>query len=251
MQQNGSAMKGDVESLSDRERETLRLLGRGHDAKSIASALGLSVHTVNERLRDVRRKLGVSSSREAARLLLAHEATSEPPNNIGYKEIGVAAARTDGAYSLRSHSSATGARRPLIHVATGVVMLTVLIAAVITLPLGGADSPAPLDVARPARSMVNPPSLFAPADYPAEALAQRAQGSTRYRIQISEVGRAEKCEIVRSSGSAALDQATCRIITSRSRFRPALDAAGRPVASNFTGTIHWILPERLMMDAQK
>jgi DNA-binding CsgD family transcriptional regulator len=78
-------MKGDVQSLSDRERETLRLLGRGHDAKSIASTLDLSVHTVNERLREVRRKLGVSSSREAARLLLANEAASEQPNIAGYK----------------------------------------------------------------------------------------------------------------------------------------------------------------------
>ncbi|MBB3694799.1 hypothetical protein FHY05_003451 [Sphingomonas sp. BK580] len=45
----------------------LRLLLVGHDAKSIARTLGLSVHTVNDRLREARRKLGVSSSREAAR----------------------------------------------------------------------------------------------------------------------------------------------------------------------------------------
>ena len=235
-------MKEDLESLSDRERETLRLLGRGHDAKSIASALDLSVHTVNERLRDVRRKLGVSSSREAARLLLAHEAASEPPNNSGYKEIGVASAGAEGAYSSRSHSGATGASRPLVYVVIGVVMLGVLVAVLMTLSLGGADAPAPL-VARPAQAMRNPPSLFVAADYPAEALAQRAQGSTRYRLQVSEGGRAERCDIERSSGSAALDQATCQVMTSRARFLPALDAAGRPVASNFTGTIRWILPE--------
>ncbi len=45
------------------------LLLAGHDAKSVARDLGLSVHTVNDRLRDARRKLGVSSSREAARIL--------------------------------------------------------------------------------------------------------------------------------------------------------------------------------------
>ena len=236
-------MKEDVESLSDRERETLRLLGRGHDAKSIASALDLSVHTVNERLRDVRRKLGVSSSREAARLLLAHEAASEPPKNAGYKEIGVAAARGESAYSFRTQSSATGAKRSLVFVVIGVVMLAVLISVLMALPQGGADAPASSDVARPAQALRNPPSVFVPADYPAEALAQRAQGSTRYRLQVSEVGRAETCDIERSSGSAALDQATCQVITSRLRFYPALDAAGRPVASNFTGTIRWMLPE--------
>ena len=46
--------------LSEREKEALRLLLVGHDAKSIAGTLGLSVHTVNDRLRDARRKLGVS-----------------------------------------------------------------------------------------------------------------------------------------------------------------------------------------------
>lgn len=60
-------------TLSEREKETLRLLLIGHDAKSIARQLGLSVHTINERLRDARRKLGVSSSREAARILASHE----------------------------------------------------------------------------------------------------------------------------------------------------------------------------------
>ncbi|MEP9400635.1 helix-turn-helix domain-containing protein [Sphingomonas silueang] len=64
---------GGVEALTDKEKQTLRLIVRGHDVKSIATTLGLSVHTINERLRDARRKLAVSSSREAARLLLAAE----------------------------------------------------------------------------------------------------------------------------------------------------------------------------------
>lgn len=61
-------------ALSDKEKQALRLMVRGHDAKSIARSLGLSVHTINERLREARRKMAVSSSREAARLLLEAEA---------------------------------------------------------------------------------------------------------------------------------------------------------------------------------
>lgn len=60
--------------LSEKEREVLRLITRGHDAKSAASELGLSVHTINERLRAARRKLDVTSSREAARRLFSSEA---------------------------------------------------------------------------------------------------------------------------------------------------------------------------------
>lgn len=78
-----------VRGLTEKERATLRLMLRGHDAKSIARAHGLSVHTVNERLRDARRKLDVSSSREAARLLFAAEGGSETaPDLLGDEKIG-------------------------------------------------------------------------------------------------------------------------------------------------------------------
>ena len=55
--------------LTERERAALRLLAAGHGAKSIAAELHISVHAVNERLRKARQKLGVTSSREAARRL--------------------------------------------------------------------------------------------------------------------------------------------------------------------------------------
>ncbi len=77
-----------IPALTEREKETLRLLLAGHDAKSIARHLALSVHTVNERLREARRKLGVSSSREAARLLA--EAERGGPNFLADKHFGVA-----------------------------------------------------------------------------------------------------------------------------------------------------------------
>jgi len=83
-----------LSKLSEREKETLRLLLKGHDAKSIAVALGLSVHTVNERLREARRKLGVGSSRAAARLLAQME--TQNPNFLGDMELGVAATTARG-----------------------------------------------------------------------------------------------------------------------------------------------------------
>lgn len=78
-------------ALTEKEKQTLRLIVRGHDAKSVARSLGLSVHTINERLRDARRKMAVSSSREAARLLLEAEgggSVSPYPDLFGDAEIG-------------------------------------------------------------------------------------------------------------------------------------------------------------------
>lgn len=81
-------------SLTEKEKQTLRLMVRGHDAKSIARSLDLSVHTINERLRDARRKMAVSSSREAARLLLEAEGSPEtsPPDFLGDRLLGADAA---------------------------------------------------------------------------------------------------------------------------------------------------------------
>jgi len=84
----GERMSARYQALTEKEKQTLRLIVRGHDAKSMARHLGLSVHTVNERLRDARRKLEVSSSREAARLLLDSE--GDAPQNLADKQIGEA-----------------------------------------------------------------------------------------------------------------------------------------------------------------
>jgi DNA-binding CsgD family transcriptional regulator len=82
--------KDGCHALTEKEKQTLRLIVRGHDAKSIAQNLNLSVHTINERLRDARRKMAVSSSREAARLLFEVEgaAAAPDPENQGDDEIG-------------------------------------------------------------------------------------------------------------------------------------------------------------------
>lgn len=89
-----------TDTLTEKERQTLRLLLRGHDAKSSARELGLSVHTVNERLREARRKLGTTSSREAARRLLE----AETPETLGDKDLGDA---PDGSQAAVIAASAT------------------------------------------------------------------------------------------------------------------------------------------------
>ena len=77
----------EVHKLSPRQKEILRLLLNGFDAKSAARELGISIHTVNEHLREARRQLGVSSSRGAARLVA--QAEPVPPNSLGPNDLGV------------------------------------------------------------------------------------------------------------------------------------------------------------------
>jgi DNA-binding CsgD family transcriptional regulator len=63
--------------LTDREMEVLRLLVAGHTVKTIAARLGRSETSINERLRSARRKTGVGSSRELARLLETQKTCDE------------------------------------------------------------------------------------------------------------------------------------------------------------------------------
>jgi DNA-binding CsgD family transcriptional regulator len=63
--------------LTEREKEALRLLLKGFDVKTCARELGVTSNTITERLRSARTKLGVTSSREAARMLVKSE-NSDP-----------------------------------------------------------------------------------------------------------------------------------------------------------------------------
>jgi DNA-binding CsgD family transcriptional regulator len=98
-------MAFEPQALSDREKAVLRLLAQGHDAKSSARQLGISVNAVNERLRTARRKLEVSSSREAARRLASSELQGS--NSFVDKKMGMAVSeRADEARSQQSKGSA-------------------------------------------------------------------------------------------------------------------------------------------------
>lgn len=112
-------------ALTEREKETLRLILRGHDAKSIAGELGLSVHTVNERLRDARRKLNVSSSREAARRLAQEE--QHHPQILADKDLGVVQAPTTPLGGARAEPILSGGYRP-VWLAGGMLIMSLLIA---------------------------------------------------------------------------------------------------------------------------
>jgi periplasmic protein TonB len=81
--------------------------------------------------------------------------------------------------------------------------------------------------------------LFRGDDYPESALDREEQGTVRVSLTIGTNGRVSGCSVASSSGSRTLDQATCRIITSRARFTPARDDNGNPTTGNFSQSITW------------
>lgn len=62
-----------IEALTKRHKEILRLVYQHYQTKEIARALNISERTVKTHTEEIRRRLDVTTSRDAARLLAAHE----------------------------------------------------------------------------------------------------------------------------------------------------------------------------------
>jgi DNA-binding CsgD family transcriptional regulator len=141
------ATKDGLWALTEKEKQTLRLIVRGHDAKSTARSLGLSVHTINERLRDARRKMAASSSREAARMLLQAEGGGVgSPNPDLFGDMGIGEDATHAGVDQGS-APIDGAGRAYRHpwIIIGVLVMTLALAllALTALPQVASAPPPP------------------------------------------------------------------------------------------------------------
>jgi periplasmic protein TonB len=81
------------------------------------------------------------------------------------------------------------------------------------------------------------------ADYRPRWIREGLTGTARFALNIDASGKVTGCTITRSTGHAALDEATCQLVTKRARFDAARDSSGKPVAGNFSNTITWNIPE--------
>jgi periplasmic protein TonB len=103
--------------------------------------------------------------------------------------------------------------------------------------------PAPSFAPRSVRPRGRPAEWVSTADYPARELREGAQGTTRFSLLVGADGRVESCVVTASSGSAGLDETTCRAVSRRARFEPATDAGGARVQGSYSGSIRWVIPE--------
>lgn len=110
----------------------------------------------------------------------------------------------------------------------------------------------PLDpkaLPRPPIPTGNPGNWITENDYPAAALRAQLQGVTTFRLTVGADGRVADCTVVQTSGTALLDEATCRAVSERARFNPALDLNGNAVGGTYTNRIRWVIPAEDSPDA--
>lgn len=72
---------------------------------------------------------------------------------------------------------------------------------------------------------------FRANDYPSNMQRGNFQGTVFYRLIVDEAGKPKSCHVQRSTRPKEFDETVCRVVMKRGSFEPALDAAGKPVAS--------------------
>lgn len=100
----------------------------------------------------------------------------------------------------------------------------------------------PAHVPRAAAPRGDPGRWVSENDYPARALREERAGVTGFRLSIGADGRVTGCQVVRSSGSADLDDAACDRVSRRARFDPATDASGARTTGSYVGAVRWTIP---------
>jgi DNA-binding CsgD family transcriptional regulator len=140
-------MQAALARLTDNEKECLRRRLRQQTAKEMALELGVSPHAVEKRLKMARAKLGLSSSLEAARLLVEGEGYQQTVPQASDLDLGAA----PGQWRFS---------RPL---ALGALSMTILAAVAIALAVQAPGSGV-APVAAGGVAPVPPTTLVVPAD---------------------------------------------------------------------------------------
>lgn len=110
-------------------------------------------------------------------------------------------------------------------------------------PVAAPPPPPAPTISKAAGAKGDPAQWITSDDYPASALRAEAEGTTAITWEINEAGRVENCRVTSSSGNKDLDEAACRAITRRGRYKPALDQAGNPMRSSQSRRVVWRIPE--------
>lgn len=78
-------------------------------------------------------------------------------------------------------------------------------------------------------------------DYRSIVAGRLPSGRAMVSLRVEPSGVPSNCRVVRSSGDAVVDSGLCPLIEARLRFRPALDAQGRPIAYQLQYVATWRL----------
>lgn len=92
---------------------------------------------------------------------------------------------------------------------------------------------------RPALALTSPASWLRSGDYPTNALLQGHNGLVQFRLDLDASGAVSGCRVLYRTNPDDFADLTCKILTKRARFSPALDSSGKPMRSYFVSKVHF------------
>lgn len=81
-----------------------------------------------------------------------------------------------------------------------------------------------------------------PSDYPDKALRGGHNGTVQYRLDVDPAGNVAGCYVLSRTSPDDFADTTCRMVSRRAKFMPAVDHDGNPVRSFFVHRVNWMIP---------
>lgn len=90
-----------------------------------------------------------------------------------------------------------------------------------------------------ARPATPPERWMKSSDYPKKMLSNYQPGLVNFRLSVNDAGVATDCHIQQTTRPPEFDKAVCRGLMRRSKFHPALDSEGKPMASYYRNAVRF------------
>lgn len=94
---------------------------------------------------------------------------------------------------------------------------------------------------RPATPKEDPSKWLGVFDYPQSMLQSGQMAIVDFRLDITETGDVGDCTVISATLPKEASKATCKLISRRAKFLPALDASGAAVKTYYMSTVRWVI----------
>lgn len=97
-------------------------------------------------------------------------------------------------------------------------------------------------LSQPPMPTTNPGTWLRTDDYPSSSVAQGRNGIVQFRLDVAADGSVAGCHVLYRTNPDEFADLTCKLLTKRAKFKPALDQNGAPVRSFFVSKVLWMIP---------
>ncbi|MEY4952630.1 MAG: hypothetical protein RL299_1054, partial [Pseudomonadota bacterium] len=107
----------------------------------------------------------------------------------------------------------------------------------------GYDPKQQAQLTRPVTPTKSPGSWLRSDDYPAGSLMKGHNGLVQFRLDVDSSGVVTGCYVLHRTNPDDFADLTCKLISKRAKFVPALGKDGQPVKSFFISKARFMIPD--------